>query len=1232
MLNRLVNIGIDQRSVDLLNTQKRLFNTDNIAGIFITVFVIIFSLFYGFSFPGFYLFTVLFLGVSIFALFSHSNSGYKTAVKVTSLITVGILIIMQYCYGNVLPVRYYFLAVALNSFAYYDYKDNKNLFNFQIVVLGFLTCFIFTKPSYSLTPEQIKDGSLLINLIIFSIFIYKGLFLFRSFSLIVKNLQNENKLITEVFENSNLGMALLNDHNNSLNRVNNELSELVNLSSQPKDIYSLLGINEATETNKRSLANKKLQSYITKKTRTQFRWLFHQKDGTYKYCDVILSPIELLGKQYDLVIVNDVDELVKARDKKIQSEELYQTIFETAFDGIDVGIYSRITKSAIDRYVNQKLKDLFKLDKDYDINNLDVRNFFPEYQPNGKKSMDLFIELAREYDQKKRIQYEWQYLDSNGEPFMVEISAFRHDAGDVVYTTTIIKDISEKYQMQSDLLQNEERYRLLFENAFDAVWVDIKNLKTNEIEYFVNQKTLQLFEEKPNEGKAYQVTKYFPEFQRNGKRSIDMYHEINNRLKNESQLSFNWQFKSTKGKIIDCNVSIIKVVINDLEYIYSIIKDITDFVAAENKAEHNRSIMNSFIHNSFDGIEIQSYKKGTNDKVYYYCNKQLLDFFEVDEEQARVIGTLELSPEYQPDGRMSADLYKQYKLLFKENRKIRYNWTFKTKSGKVLHTEVIAFYYSEEDLHTIVTSIRDISEEIELNRKSKLNESLLNSFIENSPDGIEISIHQTEDFDRVDYKTNKTMADLFGVPQGELKGLSASKSSPEFQPDGRKSKEAFFEVHNSLEAKNQIRYEWLWKKNNGDHFMTDVTLIKLNTESQTAYLALLRDITEQRNTQVALERSEEMYRLLFDNAYDGIEFGTFEKDTKKRIRQIANDKFLDLFKIDREELLDLDFTKFFPEYQPNGIRSNELWAKHVERYRIENNLNIIWQFINNEGTPFLCEMTAVRFTDKTGNINIVTILKDITEKANNELVIKNQMEQLNLKNIELEKYIESNMQLENFAYIASHDLKTPIRTMVSFAQLLNYKMKDKLDDEEKEYLEYIEHSSKDMHNLIEDLLNYSRVNNSKVKTEEINVRNVIGKVLTDLDSLINEHNAAVNVNGVPEIVSADPIKTRQLFQNLIQNAIKFSKPDTNPKIDISGKDLGKYWEFTVTDNGIGIKPEYHDKIFLIFRRLHRRENYKGNGIGLALCKKIVQLHEGNIKVDSIYGEGSTFTFTFAKNI
>ena len=267
-------------------------------------------------------------------------------------------------------------------------------------------------------------------------------------------------------------------------------------------------------------------------------------------------------------------------------------------------------------------------------------------------------------------------------------------------------------------------------------------------------------------------------------------------------------------------------------------------------------------------------------------------------------------------------------------------------------------------------------------------------------------------------------------------------------------------------------------------------------------------------------------------------------------------------------------------------------------------------------------------------IGFMEINSDITERKKAEESLKEARDKLELKvqertaelNILVDELKRSNEELKQFAYVTSHDLQEPLRTIASFTQLLKRRYTSKLDDDADEFIDYIVGGANRMQTMIKALLDYSRVNtrNSEFKSSDFEV--ILNQTLNSLKIAVEESNAVITMDPLPTLM-VDDKQMIQLFQNLISNAIKFRKNHGNMEIHISCKKVSTNYLFSVSDNGIGIESQFKDRIFEVFQRLHTRDEYSGTGIGLAVCKKIVERHGGQIWVESELGEGSTFYFT-----
>jgi light-regulated signal transduction histidine kinase (bacteriophytochrome) len=285
--------------------------------------------------------------------------------------------------------------------------------------------------------------------------------------------------------------------------------------------------------------------------------------------------------------------------------------------------------------------------------------------------------------------------------------------------------------------------------------------------------------------------------------------------------------------------------------------------------------------------------------------------------------------------------------------------------------------------------------------------------------------------------------------------------------------------------------------------------------------------------------------------------------------------------------------------------------------------------------------TAIETEEKVDLINtqkaLLNILEDYNaDKANMENIQRaklNILEDYADEKQKVEKanaaLLSANKELEQFAYIASHDLQEPLRTISNFSTLLAQREKEHPDKESAEYINFIAKGAERMSQLIFDLLEYSRIGKD-ANTLPMDCNKLVNEVLTDLSASIKESNAEIQTGKLPTVNGF--ISLKSVFQNLIGNAIKYRKEGVHPIVSISASDKGKEFLFSIKDNGIGIEKAFHERIFLIFQRLHTRAEYAGTGIGLAYCRKTVELHGGKIWVESDPGKGCTFNFTLSKTI
>ena len=324
----------------------------------------------------------------------------------------------------------------------------------------------------------------------------------------------------------------------------------------------------------------------------------------------------------------------------------------------------------------------------------------------------------------------------------------------------------------------------------------------------------------------------------------------------------------------------------------------------------------------------------------------------------------------------------------------------------------------------------------------------------------------------------------------------------------------------------------------------------------------------------------------------------------------ANEKAVASYGYSRDELLQTNISDLQAH---DTLEDYELQMKRLEGI-MANGLVFETVHRRKDGTTFPVEVSA-REIKIEGTVFFQSIIRDISERKQAEAKLSRAVEELT----------RSNEELEKFAYVASHDLQEPLRMVSSFVQLLEKRYKGNLDQDADDFINYAVDGANRMQVLITDLLAYSRVGRRGKEFKETACEAALDRALSNLQAVVEQSGAVVTRDPLPEVMG-DGSQLTQLFQNLIGNAIKFCK-DRTPSIHISAERKKNEWVFSVRDNGIGIAPEYLERIFSIFQRLHGRQEYQGTGIGLAICRKVVERHGGRIWVESNPGSGATFYFT-----
>ncbi len=450
----------------------------------------------------------------------------------------------------------------------------------------------------------------------------------------------------------------------------------------------------------------------------------------------------------------------------------------------------------------------------------------------------------------------------------------------------------------------------------------------------------------------------------------------------------------------------------------------------------------------------------------------------------------------------------------------------------------------------------------------------------------------------------------FGYRRDELVGQKVKNIIPEgfaerLIADGRRT------AADALAQQIGTGIELSGRRKDGSDFPIEIMLSPLESAEGTLVTAAIRDISVRKAAEEHLAQMEGRYRGLLEAAPDAMVVVNQDGQIV-----LLNFRAETQFGYRRDELVGQQVRNIIPEgfaerLIADGLRS----AEDALAQQIGTGIELTGRRSNGSSFPIEIMLSPLESSE---GILVTAAIRDITTRKADEVHLLQKVDELK----------RSNEELEQFAYIASHDLQEPLRMVASYTQLLARRYKGRLDADADEFIAFAVDGASRMQRLIQDLLAYSRVGTKGNELIETSSENALQQALVHLRNAIQECGAVVTHDPLPTVL-ADEVQLVQLFQNLVGNAIKYQNPGA-PAVHISAVRNGdSKWVFAVKDNGLGIDPQYFEKIFGMFQRLHKREEFAGTGIGLAICKKIVERHGGKISVESQPGQGSTFRFALA---
>jgi PAS domain S-box-containing protein len=482
-------------------------------------------------------------------------------------------------------------------------------------------------------------------------------------------------------------------------------------------------------------------------------------------------------------------------------------------------------------------------------------------------------------------------------------------------------------------------------------------------------------------------------------------------------------------------------------------------------------------------------------------------------------------------------------------------------------------------------------------------ESKYHGLLEAAPDAM-VVVNQGGDIVLLNLQAEKQ----FGYRRDELLGQKVTNIIPKGFAE-RLIADDLRSAEDALAQQIGTGIELIGRRKDGGEFPIELMLSPLESAEGILVTAAIRDISARKTDEKHLAQMESKYRGLLEAAPDAMVVVNQGGDIV-----LLNLQAEKQFGYRRDELLGQKVKNIIPVGFAERLIADDLRsAEDALAQQIGTGIELIAR--RKDGGEFPIEIMLSPLASAEGTL-VTAAIRDISVRKAAEANLLQKVNEL----------YRSNEELEQFAYFASHDLQEPLRMVASYTQLLSRRYKGKLDSDADEFIAFAVDGASRMQRLIQDLLAYSRVGSKGMNLLNVSSEDALQQTLVNLRGAIEESGALVTHDPLP-VVLADEMQLILLFQNLVANAIKYQKPGV-PLVHISAaRSGGKKWLFAVRDNGLGIDPQYFERIFGLFQRLHKREEFAGTGIGLAICKKIVERHGGRIFVESQPGQGSTFRFS-----
>ncbi len=896
----------------------------------------------------------------------------------------------------------------------------------------------------------------------------------------------------------------------------------------------------------------------------------------------------------------DITEQKKAQEKIIENENKYKNLAANA----PVAVTRVMLKTGSYDFVNEEFirQSGYTMEEFNSLNDIALVDMI---HPDDREKVFNFYKdwAADKYAGTQHIDY--RIINRNSSIVWLDTYLYaEYDAeGESVAINQICIDISERMKAEEELSEKDKRFRALIENITDQISLVDKN-------GFIIYASPSVSKILGYSADDYIGRNIFDFINEDDKVTADkLFDEVlagQGNIVNNVQLRFRhsdgkWLWHEATAHNLINDPAIGAIVFN--------YRDITERKKAEQEILLQKSYFQQLFENSPEGIVILD-----NQDRILNANKGFERMFQhsVEEIKDKTLNKI-IVPESMIEQATQMTLFVlKGEIIHRETQR-------KRKDGSIVDVSILAYPITLEENQIGVYGIySDITERKETEKALRNSEERYRAFVKQSTEGIwrfeflePVSVklpidEQVKNVFKYGYlaECNDVFARMYGYEAaGDIAGARIGELLIESEPKNidyiRKSIMCGYKIDNIESVEKD-------KNGNKKIFMNNLVGIVEN-DMLIRIWGSHRDITESKKAQEELSRTQFRLATLLKNLQDVVLYETGSG------KEFMSENVLEMLGYNAEKFADRDFFKTITH--PGDWKSIEERTTEWNKAGSLGVLNLEFRVRRADGRYIWIEDHMIKVRNN-GDSHLAGVLINITEHKTNEEKLKQLAEKLS----------QSNNELEQFAYVASHDLQEPLRMVASYIQLLQRRYKGNITAEADEFINYAVDGVVRMKTLINDLLAYSRVNTKDSQLEDVDCNKVVELNIKNLKASIEETGAEINVEKLP-VVKANQLQMNQLFQNLISNAIKFRKPDVKPVVNISAKHVGDEWLFTLSDNGIGINKEFSDKIFIIFQRLHNSSEYPGTGIGLAICKRIVEKLGGHLWVESEQDIGSTFNFT-----